>query len=192
MFLFNFMAFLEVVQNFSEPPPYSPKPPTVNPPQPYIPKPPTVNPPPPAVTPPYASPNPPPPVIITPPPTPPVVKPPLPPVVTPPYTLPNPPVQEPPCPPPAKQPTCPIDALKLGACVDLLGGLVHIGVGQGGAKDTCCPALNGLAGVDAGICLCTTIRAKLLNINIILPIALQVLVNDCGKIPPEGFQCPTS
>ncbi|MBA0802845.1 hypothetical protein Gohar_013114, partial [Gossypium harknessii] len=114
-------------------------------------------------------------------PSPPVVKPP--PVETP--CPPPPPVLYPP--PPAQQ-TCPIDTLKLGACVDVLGGLVHIGIGSS-AKDTCCPVLQGLLDLDAAICLCTTIKAKLLNINIIIPIGLQVLI-DCGKTPPPGFQCP--
>ncbi|MBA0560567.1 hypothetical protein Golob_017456, partial [Gossypium lobatum] len=114
-------------------------------------------------------------------PSPPVVRPP--PVETP--CPPPPPVLYPP--PPAQQ-TCPIDTLKLGACVDVLGGLVHIGIGSS-AKDTCCPVLQGLLDLDAAICLCTTIKAKLLNINIIIPIGLQVLI-DCGKTPPPGFQCP--
>jgi hypothetical protein len=98
------------------------------------------------------------------------------------------PVEPKPKPSPPAEQTCSIDTLKLGACVDLLGGLVHIGIGSS-AKDTCCPVLQGLADLDAAVCLCTTIKAKLLNINIIIPIALQVLV-DCGKTPPEGFKCP--
>ncbi|KAH7833748.1 hypothetical protein Vadar_009339 [Vaccinium darrowii] len=151
------------------PPPSPPKPPIVKPPPPYVPKPPVVKPP-------YI-------------PKPPIVKPP-----TPPTFVPKPPPQvEKPCPPPppALAPkggqTCPIDTLKLGACVDLLGGLIHVGLGSS-AKDTCCPVIAGLVDLDAAICLCTTIKAKLLNINVIVPIALQVLI-DCGKTPPEGFQC---
>ncbi|MBA0635153.1 hypothetical protein Godav_025300, partial [Gossypium davidsonii] len=150
-------------------PPVYPSPPIVKPP---VPKPP-VYPSPPIVKPPTPTP----PVY----PSPPVVKPP--PVETP--CPPPPPVLYPP--PPAQQ-TCPIDTLKLGACVDVLGGLVHIGIGSS-AKDTCCPVLQGLLDLDAAICLCTTIKAKLLNINIIIPIGLQVLI-DCGKTPPPGFQCP--
>nr|prf salt-inducible protein RF2 [Medicago sativa] len=48
---------------------------------------------------------------------------------------------------------------------------------------------QGLVDLDAAICLCTTIRLKLLNINLVIPLALQVLI-DCGKTPPEGFKCP--
>lgn len=65
---------------------------------------------------------------------------------------------------------------------------MHIVIGSS-AKDACCPVLQGLADLDAALCLCTTIKAKLLNINIIIPIALEVLV-DCGKTPPPGFKCP--
>ncbi|XP_039005802.1 36.4 kDa proline-rich protein-like [Hibiscus syriacus] len=153
------------------PPPNCPPkhPPIVKPP--FHPKPPK----PPVVKPPTLPPKPP--VY----PSPPVLKPP--PVETP--CPPPPPVPYPP--PPAKQ-TCPIDTLKLGACVDVLGGLVHIGIGSS-AKDTCCPVLQGLLDLDAAICLCTAIKAKFLNINVLLPIGLQVLV-DCGKTPPPGFQCP--
>ncbi|AEE83563.1 Bifunctional inhibitor/lipid-transfer protein/seed storage 2S albumin superfamily protein [Arabidopsis thaliana] len=151
---------------------------------------PSPHPPPPPPTP-Y---TPPPPTPYTPPP--PTVKPPPPPVVTPPPPTPTP---EAPCPPPPPTPyppppkpeTCPIDALKLGACVDVLGGLIHIGLGKSYAKAKCCPLLDDLVGLDAAVCLCTTIRAKLLNIDLIIPIALEVLV-DCGKTPPpRGFKCPT-
>ncbi|KAM1822272.1 hypothetical protein ACFX15_023752 [Malus domestica] len=123
-------------------------------------------------------------------PKPPVAKPPpqpKPPVVVPPPSTPKPPTVKPPPPSPPKD-TCPIDTLKLGACVDVLGGLIHIGIGSS-AKDTCCPVLQGLVDLDAAICLCTTIKAKLLNVNLIIPIALQVLIA-CGKTPPSGFQCP--
>ncbi|KAK9149599.1 hypothetical protein Scep_008356 [Stephania cephalantha] len=90
-----------------------------------------------------------------------------------------------PCPPPPG--TCPIDTLKLGACVDLLGGLVHIGLGDP-AVNECCPLLQGLVEIEAAVCLCTTLKIKLLNLNIFLPIALQLLVT-CGKTPPPGFTC---
>ncbi|KAL0400139.1 UNVERIFIED_CONTAM: proline-rich protein [Sesamum radiatum] len=166
-----------------KPPPHSrpPKSPVVKPP-PYVPKPPPSTPKPPVVHPPVI-------------PKPPIVHPPI---VYPPV-IPKPPIVHPPIvnsvsttttitSPPKAQETCPIDTLKLGACVDVLGGLVHIGIGSS-AKDTCCPVLQGLVDLDAAVCLCTTIKAKLLNINIILPIALEVLV-DCGKTPPSDFQCP--
>ncbi|XP_055961865.1 36.4 kDa proline-rich protein [Mercurialis annua] len=177
-------------------PPYIPKPPVVQPP-PFVPKPPTVQPPPFVPKPPVVYPPTPPKPPVTPPSSPPYI--PKPPVVTPPSPV-KPPTPETPCPPPPPPPpvpcpppptkheTCPIDALKLGGCVDVLGGLIHVGIGHS-AKDVCCPLLEGIVDLDAALCLCTTIKAKLLNINIFLPIALDVLVG-CGKHPPPGFHCP--
>ncbi|CAN0908539.1 36.4 kDa proline-rich protein [Linum grandiflorum] len=117
-----------------------------------------------------------PPIIVNPPPVnpPPVTYPP--PVVMPPVTNPPPPV---PCPPPG---------LKLGACVDVLGGLVHVGIGNP-VENVCCPVIKGLLEIEAAVCLCTSIRLKLLNINIFIPLALQALIT-CGKTPPPGFVCP--
>ncbi|GLJ25677.1 hypothetical protein SUGI_0491970 [Cryptomeria japonica] len=86
--------------------------------------------------------------------------------------------------------SCPIDALKLGACVDLLGGLVHVGAGDP-VVNKCCPLLKGIAELEAALCLCTTIRAKLLNLNIILPLALELFVQ-CEMTPPAGFTCPSA
>ncbi|XP_044463097.1 36.4 kDa proline-rich protein-like [Mangifera indica] len=125
---------------------------------------------------------------------PPIVKPPvtLPPVTVPPINLPpitvpsttKPPSAKP-CPPPPA--TCPIDTVKLGACVDLLGGLVHVGLGDP-VVNQCCPVLKGLAELEAAVCLCTTLKLKLLNLNIYVPLALQLLVT-CGKTPPSGYTC---
>ncbi|XP_021768451.1 36.4 kDa proline-rich protein-like [Chenopodium quinoa] len=84
--------------------------------------------------------------------------------------------------------TCPIDALKLGLCLDVLGGLVHIGLGDP-VKNMCCPVLQGLLDLEAALCLCTAIRLKLLNLNIYIPLALTVLAT-CGLNPPSGFNCP--
>ncbi|XP_059276582.1 36.4 kDa proline-rich protein-like [Lycium ferocissimum] len=127
---------------------------------------------------------------------PPVVKPPIklppigiPPGVVPPITTPvTPSPKGNPCPPsPSTKATCPIDTLKLGACVDLLGGLVHIGVGDP-AVNECCPILKGLVELEAAACLCTTLKVKLLNLKIYVPLALQLLVT-CGKNPPPGYTC---
>nr|GLL29941.1 36.4 kDa proline-rich protein-like [Ipomoea trifida] len=92
-----------------------------------------------------------------------------------------------PCPPPPPPPSCPVDTQKLGACVDLLGGLVHIGLGDP-LVNQCCPLLKGLVEVEAAACLCTTLKIKALNLNIYVPIALQLLVT-CGKPPPPGYTC---
>ncbi|XP_027337432.1 36.4 kDa proline-rich protein-like [Abrus precatorius] len=131
----------------------------------------------------------------------PKVSPPMPPVIVPPIIV-NPPLLPPPVtyPPPTSpyppphgggpppQRTCPIDALKLGLCLDVLGGLVHVGIGNP-LENVCCPVIQGLLDLEAAICLCTVIRAKLLNLNVFIPLALQVLIT-CGKTPPPGFVCP--
>ncbi|ESQ51163.1 hypothetical protein EUTSA_v10022809mg [Eutrema salsugineum] len=83
--------------------------------------------------------------------------------------------------------TCPIDTLKLGACVDLLGGLVKIGLGDP-AVNKCCPLLKGLVEVEAAACLCTTLKLKALNLKLYVPVALQLLLT-CGKNPPPGYTC---
>uniref|UniRef100_A0A0E0A5M3 Hydrophobic seed protein domain-containing protein n=1 Tax=Oryza glumipatula TaxID=40148 RepID=A0A0E0A5M3_9ORYZ len=173
-------------------PPYTPPTPRPPPTPPYVPSPPYVPPyiPPPYVppyipppTPPYVPPYIPPP---TPPYVPPYVPPPTPPSPPPYVPSPTPPYVPPPSPPATK--TCPIDALKLNACVDVLGGLIHLVIGQK-ARAKCCPLVQGIADLDAALCLCTTIRARLLNINIYLPVALELLIT-CGKHPPPGFKCP--
>ncbi|KAG8043420.1 hypothetical protein GUJ93_ZPchr0458g22673 [Zizania palustris] len=58
------------------------------------------------------------------------------------------------------------------------------------ASDACCPLLSGVADLDAALCLCTTIKAKALSVSLVLPIAIEVLVNECGKHVPSSFQCP--
>ncbi|GLJ24679.1 hypothetical protein SUGI_0471950 [Cryptomeria japonica] len=97
----------------------------------------------------------------------------------------NPVCQPPPAPAAAK---CPLDALKLGACVEVLSGLVHIGIGDP-IVNQCCPVIEGVLALEAALCLCTAIRAKLLNLNILVPVALQ-LIASCGMTPPPGFKCP--
>ncbi|CAN6476625.1 unnamed protein product [Victoria cruziana] len=91
-------------------------------------------------------------------------------------------------PPTSTTSSCPVNALKLGACVDVLGGLVHLGLGDP-VENACCPLLQGLVELEAAACLCTSLRLKVLNLNIYLPLALQLLIT-CGKTPPPGFICP--
>ncbi|CAL9165565.1 unnamed protein product [Musa hybrid cultivar] len=112
----------------------------------------------------------------------------------PPYT--NPPVVGPPAEgggaPPGTSPpaTCSLDILKLGLCLDVLGGLVHVGLGKP-AENVCCPVLQGLLELEAATCLCTAIKLRLLDLDIYIPLALQVLIT-CGKDPAPGYLCPLS
>ncbi|XP_061344036.1 putative lipid-binding protein AIR1B isoform X1 [Gastrolobium bilobum] len=80
-----------------------------------------------------------------------------------------------PCPPPPK------------VCVDLLG-LVNVQLGKP-PKTPCCSLIEGLADLEAAVCLCTALKANLLGLNLNVPISLTLLLNYCGKGIPEGFVC---
>ncbi|CAL5014571.1 unnamed protein product [Urochloa decumbens] len=79
---------------------------------------------------------------------------------------------------------CPIDELKLGACVDVLGNEVHVG----DANVKCCPLVKGVAGLSVAACLCTALKAKVLDLSVYVPIAIEVLLN-CGCAIPPGYKC---
>ncbi|BAT82341.1 hypothetical protein LR48_Vigan07g238700 [Vigna angularis] len=96
--------------------------------------------------------------------------------------------KSPPPPPPPPSGKCPKDTLKLGACADILG-LVNVVVGSP-VSSKCCSLLEGLADLEAALCLCTAIKANLLGINLNIPITLSVLLSACQKNVPSGFQCP--
>ena len=83
---------------------------------------------------------------------------------------------------------CPRDALKLGVCADLLGGLVNATVGTPPVTP-CCTLIQGLADLEAAVCLCTAIRANILGINLNIPLSLSLLLNVCSRNVPSNFQC---
>ncbi|XP_073148189.1 putative lipid-binding protein At4g00165 [Henckelia pumila] len=99
-----------------------------------------------------------------------------------------------PCPPkttpipPTKAAKCPRDTLKFGVCGDWLG-LVHEVIGTK-PDPKCCVLVEGLADVEAALCLCTAIKANVLGIVMVnIPLAISLVVNSCGKKVPEGFVC---
>ncbi|XP_072987042.1 14 kDa proline-rich protein DC2.15-like [Typha latifolia] len=101
---------------------------------------------------------------------------------------PNPPTPKPtPNPTPSSHGKCPMDALKLGVCANVLD-LIHAKVGLP-PKEPCCPLLEGLVDLEAAVCLCTAIKANILGIKLNLPINLSLVLNFCGKGVPSGFQC---
>ena len=54
------------------------------------------------------------------------------------------------------------------------------------------PLLEGLVDLEAAACVCTALRAKVLgvvNLNVPLAIALDRLLNTCGRDVPAGFTC---
>ncbi|XP_018624237.1 14 kDa proline-rich protein DC2.15-like [Nicotiana tomentosiformis] len=64
---------------------------------------------------------------------------------------------------------CPRDALKLGVCANIVGGLVGAIVGSPPTLP-CCSLIAGLADLEAAVCLCTAIRANVLGINLNVPL----------------------
>ncbi|KAL0409411.1 UNVERIFIED_CONTAM: Lipid transfer protein EARLI 1, partial [Sesamum radiatum] len=83
---------------------------------------------------------------------------------------------------------CPKDTLKLGVCANLLGGLLGITIGTP-PKTPCCTLIEGLADLEAAVCLCTAIKANVLGINLNVPLSLSLLLNVCSKKVPKGFVC---
>ncbi|MBA0852343.1 hypothetical protein Goshw_004153 [Gossypium schwendimanii] len=91
-------------------------------------------------------------------------------------------------PSPSAKGKCPRDALKLGVCANVLG-LVNVTIGSPPVQP-CCSLLQGLADLEAAVCLCTAIKANVLGINLNVPVSLSLLLNVCSRKVPSGFQCP--
>ncbi|XP_050230156.1 lipid transfer protein EARLI 1-like [Mercurialis annua] len=83
---------------------------------------------------------------------------------------------------------CPRNTLELGVCANLLKSLLGVTIGTP-PHTPCCSLIGDLVDLEAAVCLCTTIKASLLGIDLTLPIDLTLLLNYCGKQVPEGFQC---
>ncbi|MBA0813566.1 hypothetical protein Gohar_027404 [Gossypium harknessii] len=71
--------------------------------------------------------------------------------------------------------TC--NPLNLGVCVNLLGGLVNLDLGNVPTQP-CCSLIHGLADLESAVCLCTAVRANVLDIKLNLPISLSLLLNN--------------
>ncbi|KAE8662682.1 pEARLI1-like lipid transfer protein 2 [Hibiscus syriacus] len=92
-----------------------------------------------------------------------------------------------PPPTPSARGRCPRDALKLGVCANVLN-LVNVVVGSPPVQP-CCSLIQGLADLEAAICLCTALRANVLGLNLNIPVSLSLLLNVCSRNVPTGFQC---
>ncbi|KAJ6426866.1 hypothetical protein OIU84_022454 [Salix udensis] len=171
----------------SPPPPHKVKSPPPPPPKVKSPPPPPMvksSPPPPIVK--SSPPSPPPPKAKSPPP-PPMIKSPPPPPPPPPPMVKSPP--PPPPPPSLPQGTCPRDTLKLQACANVLN-LLKIFVGEK-EKAKCCSLIDGLVDLEAAVCLCTRIKVDLLGlIKLDVPVAVELLLNECDRKVAEDFKCP--
>ncbi|QCD77249.1 Hydrophobic seed protein [Vigna unguiculata] len=90
---------------------------------------------------------------------------------------------------PYQKGTCPIDAVKLGVCANVLN-LVNVKLGSPPTLP-CCTLIKGLVDLEVAACLCTAIKANILGINLNLPLSLSLLLNNCGRQSSNiGFQCP--
>ncbi|KAE8730682.1 pEARLI1-like lipid transfer protein 1 [Hibiscus syriacus] len=98
---------------------------------------------------------------------------------------PNPRPRPRPNPTPSARGKCPRDALKLGVCANVLN-LVNVVIGSPPVKP-CCSLLQGLADLEAAVCLCTALRANVLGLNLNIPVSLSLLLNVCGR--STDFQC---
>ncbi|XP_078153911.1 uncharacterized protein LOC144549025 [Carex rostrata] len=173
----NLIFFVLANAKCATPPPAKPPP---KPPKSSCPTPPATPPKTPPTTPPKTPPK-------TPPTTPPAPPPKSSCPPTPPLTPPSTPPATPPATPPSSN-KCPVDALKLGACADILGLIKGIKLGTV-PTSSCCSLLGGLVDLEAAVCLCTALKANILGINLNLPINLSLVLNYCGKGVPSGYQC---
>ncbi|KAL1191365.1 14 kDa proline-rich protein DC2.15 [Cardamine amara subsp. amara] len=85
--------------------------------------------------------------------------------------------------------TCPRDSLKLSTCANILN-IINLNLGAP-AMRPCCSILFGLLDLDVAVCLCTVLKLSILGININTPIHLNLALDACGSILPDGFRCPT-
>lgn len=90
---------------------------------------------------------------------------------------------------PYQKGACPIDALKLGVCANVLN-LVNVKLGSPPTLP-CCSLIKDLVDLEVAACLCTAIKANVLGINLNLPVSLSLLLNNCGRKSSNiAFQCP--
>ncbi|KAK8546430.1 hypothetical protein V6N12_027216 [Hibiscus sabdariffa] len=83
--------------------------------------------------------------------------------------------------------TC--NPLNLGVCLNVLGGLLNLEVGNVPSQQ-CCSLIRGLVDLEASVCLCTAIRANVLDIiKLDAPISLSLLLNDCGRGTSTDYLC---
>ncbi|KAI3716739.1 hypothetical protein L1987_67836 [Smallanthus sonchifolius] len=85
--------------------------------------------------------------------------------------------------------TCPVNGLKFGACAGVLNNWLN-GVVIGTPPTLpCCSLFFGLVNLEAAACVCNAIKANLLGINLDASLGLSLLLNNCGKEVPTGFEC---
>ncbi|CAA7402049.1 unnamed protein product [Spirodela intermedia] len=75
---------------------------------------------------------------------------------------------------------CPLLLLETAVCGVLLN-LIKIGNFTAAANSTCCALLAPLTNNVAADCLCISIKANLLGLNVSIPGDINLILNSCGK-----------
>ncbi|RLN43059.1 cortical cell-delineating protein-like [Panicum miliaceum] len=58
-------------------------------------------------------------------------------------------------------------------------------------RERCCWLLDGLANINAAACLCTVLKANILDIPLRVPIDISLHLDQCGCTNyPLGLTCP--
>lgn len=86
---------------------------------------------------------------------------------------------------------CSKDATKIDTCAKVLNNGLFKVIYREPPVAPCCCLVEGLADVEAAICLCTAIKASALDVNLKkLPISIDLLANNCGRKLSLDFQFP--
>ncbi|EOA23111.1 hypothetical protein CARUB_v10003904mg [Capsella rubella] len=81
---------------------------------------------------------------------------------------------------------CPRDSLQLGVCAKVL---LQVELKFNTSLKPCCSLIQGLADLDAAVCLCDVLKTKVLGTPLNLPLNPSVLLSVCGREAPNNFQC---
>ncbi|KAL0550378.1 hypothetical protein IC582_014887 [Cucumis melo] len=103
------------------------------------------------------------------------------------------PVQPPsPTPPTNNGATCPRNTLNIAACANVLNLVSLLNNQPNQSYPPCCSLIQGLADLEARVCLCTALRLKVGSlVSLIVPINLNLIVNNCDrKLKSPYNMCP--
>ncbi|KAI7730879.1 hypothetical protein M8C21_006904 [Ambrosia artemisiifolia] len=90
--------------------------------------------------------------------------------------------------PAPNQPACPRGGFNIGGCAGVLSNVLGgISVGTP-PTEPCCSIFFGLANLEAAVCLCTAVKTTFLGVNLDLLPSLSLVLNNCGKAAPSGFE----
>nr|GLL39373.1 14 kDa proline-rich protein DC2.15-like [Ipomoea trifida] len=104
------------------------------------------------------------------------------------------PMMSPPPPPPST--TCNTTEV-LSVCANLINEAVRANVDippnpNGPAARECCPLIQGLADVEAAVCLCVAVKAAVSPIvNVGINATVDVVLNVCNR-PNSAIKCPNN